>query len=142
MWERLCRTLGADDMLDNPAYASGELRSKNRDALNAELAAATGRYSSDDCVNLLNDAGVPCGHINNIEQVWNDPQIQHHGMARSVEHSTLGPMRVVNQPVSLSRAENNAWRATPERGEHNTEILKEFGFDDDEIRALETNSII
>jgi len=142
MWQRLCETLGADGMLENPAYTSGQLRSENRDALNAELAAATGRYSSDDCVNLLNKAGVPCGHINTIEQMWNDPQIEHHGMARSLQHATLGHQQVVNQPVSLSRAENTDWRGTPERGEHNVEVLRDFGFDENEIKALEASDVI
>lgn len=142
MWERLCKTLGADEMLDDPDYSTGELRSKNRDSLNEKLASATSRHTSEACVDMLNSAGVPCGQINNIEQVWNDPQIQHHEMAKPVNHSILGETQIVNQPVSLSRADNRNWSATPERGEHNDEILAEFGFSDSEVAAMKDDNVI
>lgn len=142
MWERLCKTLGAEEMLDDPDYASGELRSKNRDSLNKKLSDATSQHTSEDCVEMLNKAGVPCGQINNIEQVWNDPQIKHHAMAKSVSHSVLGETEIVNQPVSLSRADNDHWRGTPERGEHNNEILTEFGFSEEQIATFKKDDVI
>ena len=142
IWRRLCTALEAEDLLKDPDFATGELRSKNRDRVNERLAEATRHHTSDACVALLNDAGVPSGPISDIGEMWNNPQVQHHGMAKPVTHSVLGDTRVVGQPVSLSRANDLEWRATPERGEHSEEILSEFGFDASAIQELRDNEII
>src|SRR5579863_4666047 len=75
MWERLCPAIGAEELLGDPAYATGELRSKNRDSLNPEIQSRISQADSDAWIERLNEAGVPCGRINTVDQVFADPQV-------------------------------------------------------------------
>src|ERR1700726_3236968 len=103
IWERFCHTLEAPDLMARPEYANGANRLKNRDALNAEIDRHTVKRSSADWVERFNKAGVPCGPIYAIDQVFADPQVQHLRMAQSVTKKDKSPMRLVAQGVTLSR---------------------------------------
>ncbi len=135
-WARLCRTLDAQHLHDHPHYRSAELRSKNRDALNAELDAIFKTKSSAEWIAMLNEAGVPCGPIYKIDEMFEDPQVQHLQFVQSVQSKALGPLKVMRQPVSLSRTPSTMVAASPERGEHTDEVLAEFGFTEAEIATL------
>src|SRR5499433_3391994 len=84
IWERFCHALGDPDMIERPEYANAASRSKNRDALNAEIDAYTVKRTSVDWVERLNEAGVPCGPIFSIDQMFADPQVEHIKMAQPV----------------------------------------------------------
>ena len=135
-WARLCPTLDAHQLHDHPHYRSAELRSKNRDALNAELDAIFKTKSSAEWIAMLNEAGVPCGPIYKIDEMFEDPQVQHLQFVQSVQSKALGPLKVMRQPVSLSRTPSTMVAASPERGEHTDEVLAEFGFTEAEIATL------
>jgi crotonobetainyl-CoA:carnitine CoA-transferase CaiB-like acyl-CoA transferase len=137
LWERLCRAIGAEGLLDRPEYATAASRSANRDALNAELETYTAGRSSADWVERLNRAGVPCGPIHSIDKVFADPQVQHLGIVREI-----GAVRVVGQPVRLERTPSRVVAAPPDRGEHTSEVLREFGFSDAEIDRLRRDKVI
>ena len=85
IWERFCNALGAPEMIHRPEYKSGAERSKNRDALNAEIESHTVKRTSADWVERFNEAGVPCGPIYSVDQVYADPQVEHLGMAQPVK---------------------------------------------------------
>jgi formyl-CoA transferase len=136
MWGRLCEVLGAAELFDNPDYADGAVRLTNRDALNAAIESYTLERSSDDLVESMNAAGVPCGPIYSIDEVFADPQVQHLGMSKTVQHNTLGPMDVIDNAITMGGAAQMSYRATPERGQHTSEVLAEFGFSSDEIEKL------
>ena len=136
MWQRLCEVLGAPELFQNPDYADGAARLTNRDALNEAIESYTRRRSSDDLVEAMNAEGVPCGPIYSIDEVFADPQVQHLGMSRSVQHATLGPIDVINNAVTMGGAEEMTYRATPERGQHTAEVLAEFGYSASEIEQL------
>ncbi|GMQ75486.1 MAG: CoA transferase [Gammaproteobacteria bacterium] len=142
MWERLCEVLGAPGLFDNPDYADGGARLTNRDALNAAIESYTRSRSSDDLVDSLNAAGVPCGPIYSIDEVFADPQVEHLGMSKRVQHKTLGTLDVVNNAVIMGGAPQMTYRATPERGQHTSEVLAEFGYSDSEIKDLAQNGVI
>ncbi len=142
MWARLCEVLGAAELLDNPDYADGAVRLTNRDALNSAIESYTVSRSSDNLVESMNAAGVPCGPIYSIDEVFSDPQVQHVGMSRTVEHSTLGPMEVVNNAVIMGGVPEMTYRATPERGQHTSEVLAEFGYSDSAINELADSGVI
>lgn len=142
MWLRVCEAFEDPELANDPAYATGELRSENRDALNARLAEHTAKMNSRDCVDMLNKLGVPCGPINDIGEMWADPQVQHHGMAKPVKHPVLGDINVVGQPVTLSRAKPMEYRPTPERGEHTDEILKDAGYSSEDIAAFKADGTV
>ena len=93
-------------LLENPDYRTGAARSKNRDALNAEIERDLADRTSADWVERLNKAGVPCGPIYSIDQMFADPQVKHLGIAQSVGKKDKAQeklMRLVAQPMSLSR---------------------------------------
>jgi len=142
MWERLCAVLGASELFEHPDYADGAARLAHRDQLNAALESYTSTRSSDDLVESLNAKGVPCGPIYSIDEVFADPQVQHLGMSRTVQHPALGPMDVVNNALIMSGAPPMAYRATPERGQHTREVLSEFGYSASEIEQLAEQGVI
>jgi formyl-CoA transferase len=136
IWERFCQAVDARWLADSPSYASAAARLKNRDALNAEIDKLLSGRSSADWVAALNEAGVPCGPIYSIDQVFSDRQVEHLGIAQSVVRPNGETLNVVGQPVTLSRTPSRIACAPPEIGEHTDEVLKEFGYGDGEITAL------
>ena len=135
IWERFCHSLGDPDLITRPEYATAAARSKNRDALNAEIDAHTVKRTSADWVERLNEAGVPSGPIYSIDQMFGDPQVEHLKMAQPVKKKGK-EMKLVGQPVSLSRTPSKLVSWPPGLGEHIDQVLKEFGFRAGEIAAL------
>ncbi len=142
MWKRLCEVLGASELFEDPKYADGEARSINRDALNAAIESYTVERSSEEMVESMNAAGVPCGPIYSIDDMFADPQVRHLGMARLVQSEKLGTLDVVNNAITLAGAPEMAYRATPERGQHTSEVLSEFGYSVNEIKDLAKQGVI
>ena len=144
LFERLCKALEAPDMLKDPKYKDFDARLENRDELNGKIGAITETKPSQHWVDLLNDAGVPCGPIYNMEQVFGDPQVKHLGIATPMDSPALGTFPVVGQPVVLTRTPQpkKMRRATPEMGEQTDEILQDLGFAADEIKALHERNVV
>jgi formyl-CoA transferase len=142
IWERFCKALQAEELLHDPRYTNGAARSQHRVALNAAIAGYTRRYSSAELVELLNKAGVPCGPIYTIDQVFADPQVQHLGMAQTVQHPLLGPLQLVGQPFTLSAHDRQLRTATPERGQDTETVLSTLGLSAEEIAGLRAREVI
>jgi formyl-CoA transferase len=142
MWARLCEAIGRKDLLEAPEFKGLEKRAQNRDKLNAVLNEALKSDSSANWVEKLNRAGVPCGPIYSVDQVFADPQVQHLEAAAEVEHPKLGRYRVVNQAVKLSRTRSSMAAATPEVGQHTDEILRELGYSDRDIAGMRERRVI
>jgi crotonobetainyl-CoA:carnitine CoA-transferase CaiB-like acyl-CoA transferase len=136
IWQRFCETADAAALLQKPEYENAAARSKNRDALNAEIDIYTARRTSAEWVERLNKAGVPCGPIYAIDQMFADPQVEHVGIAQSVTKKDKSKMRLVGQPVTLSRTPSRLVARPPELGEHTDAVLKEFGFSARDIAVL------
>jgi crotonobetainyl-CoA:carnitine CoA-transferase CaiB-like acyl-CoA transferase len=136
MWERLCHTIGAAELIERPAYKSSGGRSGNRDALNAEIARHLAAATSAEWIERLNRAGVPCGPIYGIDEVFADPQVEHLRIVRSVRGAD-GDLHLVGQPIALSRTPSEIVAPPPRLGEHSEEVLREFGFDAVEIEKLQ-----
>jgi crotonobetainyl-CoA:carnitine CoA-transferase CaiB-like acyl-CoA transferase len=136
MWERFCQALGAQALLDKEEYRASEARLKHRDALNAAIEGYLQGRTSAEWVEHFNKAGVPCGPIYSIDQVFADPQVKHLGIAKSVNGKAKRKLTLVGQPVSLSRTPSHLAAPPPKLGEHTDAVLKEFGFSKREIKAL------
>jgi crotonobetainyl-CoA:carnitine CoA-transferase CaiB-like acyl-CoA transferase len=136
IWERFCQTLEAPELVARPEYENAANRSKNRDALNAEIDRITAKRPSADWVERFNKAGVPCGPIYAIDQVFADPQVKHVAMAQPVATEGANGLTLVGQPVSLSRTPSRLVAPPPGLGEHTDAVLEEFGFSAKDIAAL------
>ena len=142
IWERFCSAIGQEALASDPAYATGSERSKNRDRLNAAIAEITRRQPSAQWIDALNEAGVPCGPINTIDQVFADPQIRHLGMAQPVRSHERGDTELVGQPVIMSRTPSRIRTPPPTMGEHTEAILRDLGHDDARIAELRGAGVI
>jgi formyl-CoA transferase len=130
IWERFCRAIGGEALIADPRFASAAQRSANREALTAEIERRLAAATSSAVIDKLNDAGVPCGPIYALDEVFADPQVRHLGIAQPVAGT-----RVVGQGVKLSRTPSVPASPTPEIGQHTDEVLAEFGFTAAEIAA-------
>jgi formyl-CoA transferase len=135
-WQRFCEAAEATALMEKPEYKTSEARSKNRDALGAEIDNYLAARTSADWVERLNKAGVPCGPIYSIDRVFADPQVQHLGIVQGVTMTDNSKMRLIGQPVGLSRTPSRLATRPPNLGEHTNGILKEFGFSARDIAAL------
>jgi len=143
MWERLCEVLGSAALRKNPDYASGKLRSHNRDKLNADLNKLFKKATTEEWVERLNAAGVPCGHIYSVDKMFADPQVKHLSVVEDIESGDArGTLHLLAQPVRLSRTPSKVVAPPPERGQHNDEVLREFGFSKKEIADLKKAGVI
>ena len=142
VWERCAQAIGAAELIDHPDYATAPARSKNRDALNAEINRRTETKSTAAWVKEFNEAGVPCGPIYSIDQVFADAQVQHLRMAQDVPNPEDRHICLVGQPVTLSRTPSRMVARPPEFGEHTDEVLREFGFGAEEIAELKKRKVV
>ena len=137
IWARCANVLGHPEWLDDARFNSGAARSQNRHALNALIDAATRTGTTAHWVETLNEAGVPCGPINNMQQVFEDVQVQHLGIAQA-----LGDTRYLGQPFTLSRTDSEISAHPPAIGEHTDAILAEAGYGADEIAKLRAAQVV
>ncbi|MCH9674275.1 MAG: CoA transferase, partial [Gammaproteobacteria bacterium] len=136
IYRRFCEALSAPELLSDERFNSGKARFNHRDELNDAIAAYTVTKTSAHWVDLLNEAGVPCGPIYSIDQTFGDVQVQHLEMTKPLAHASLGEVNIIDQAVNLSRTPSQMRRATPECGEHTDEVLAEFGVSNEEVAAL------
>ncbi len=142
IWKRLCDAIGRPDLMNDPRFASAEGRASHREALADEINAVLATRPSLEWVESLNAAGVPCGPIHSMDEVFADAQVKHLNAAVAVEHPTLGTLNILNQAIKLSRTPGAVLTATPERGEHSDEILGELGLSAAEVADLRESGAI
>jgi crotonobetainyl-CoA:carnitine CoA-transferase CaiB-like acyl-CoA transferase len=139
---RFCRTIDRPDLADHPDYKTGRARSDNRKALNAAIEAITKTGPSAEWIDRLNQAGVPCGPIYKMDEVFADPQVKHLGIAQTVHHQQLGDIELVGQAVTLSRTPSRLKTASPDPGEHTDAILGELGYSAGDIARLKERGVV
>ena len=137
IWVRLCNAIGAPELATHPDYATGALRSQNRDALHGELEQHFLRRDASDWVETLNAAGVPTGPIYAIDEAFSDPQVRQLGIVQKV-----GDVAYLGQPVTLSRTPSQVVSHPPALGEHTVEVLRGLGYEDAEIDRLKSQNIV
>jgi crotonobetainyl-CoA:carnitine CoA-transferase CaiB-like acyl-CoA transferase len=142
IYKRFCEAIGAPELIDHKDYATDKLRSKNRAGMNKAIAEITKHKSSREWIDILNKAGVPCGPIYKMDEVFADEQVRHLKMAAPVHHPKLGNIEVVSQAVELSRTPSGVRYPTPEKGEHTDEVLGELGYDAADIAELRKQKVV
>jgi len=142
MYRRLCTALGVPQLIDDPRFKTVPDRSKNRKAMNEELDRACSVKTSAEWIAILNEAGVPCGPIYNVKEVFEDPHVRHLGLAVEVKSPALGEIQIQNVPVTLSRTPARVRTAAPEMGEHTDEVLREAGYSAEEIAKFRKDEVV
>ena len=136
LWQRFAEAIGHAEWVTKPGWTDQKGRSADRFAINAAIGEVTRTQTSAHWIELFEGAGIPCGPINTIDQVFADPQIQHLGLAAAVEHPRLGRTELVASPVTMSGIRRGIRSPTPERGEHTDAVLRDVGYSPAEIADM------
>ena len=142
IWRRFAEAVDKKDWLEMEEFKDAKNRLKNRDYLNSLIEELTVTKSSNEWVEKLEKVGVPCGPINSIDKVFEDPQVKHLGIAQSVDTIPFGETELVGQPFNLSRTPSSLKQRPPEKGEQNSDVLSELGFSDKELNDFKNQEII
>jgi crotonobetainyl-CoA:carnitine CoA-transferase CaiB-like acyl-CoA transferase len=138
-----CNVAGRSDLAADARFASNDGRVRNRAALIPIIAALMAQRASEDWLGALDAAGVPSGPINDIAQVFADPQVRHRGMRIELPHSLAGGVPQVANPIKLSKTPLEYPSAPPLLGQHTREILRaRLGMSDEEIESLSQRGVI
>ena len=140
--ERLCRVIGLPDLPRDPRFDSAARRSANRAELNALVGEKLRTRSTADWVAALNEAGVPCGPVYRLDEVFADPQVRHLAMTGPVEHPALGRLSLLRNAVRMTGAAATVRTPSPGSGDHTDEVLAELGYPPAEIGRLRAQNVI
>jgi crotonobetainyl-CoA:carnitine CoA-transferase CaiB-like acyl-CoA transferase len=135
-WQRLARVLGAPEWIEDARFITNTHRMQNLDALVALMNEKLATRTVAEWIALLEPAGVPCGPINSIAQVLEDPHALARDMVVELEHPKAGRTRAIGLPIKLSATPGKVARPAPLFGQHTREVLAEFGFGAAEIEDL------
>jgi formyl-CoA transferase len=142
LWTNFCKAAGREDWLEVPEWKTTAGRSADRARVNATISEVTRTQSSEWWINRLEDAGIPCGPVNDIKDVFDDPQVKHLEMAMPMHHRKRGDINVVANPLNIEGLETGVYRDVPELGEHGAEILAEAGLSATEIADLKAKGAL
>jgi crotonobetainyl-CoA:carnitine CoA-transferase CaiB-like acyl-CoA transferase len=137
-----CKAVGRDDLAAHPDYAVAKLRFRNRPALMGLLGDLFRTQPTAHWLDLLESEGVPAGPIYRMDEVFADPQVDHLGMAVPITHHARGDIRLIAQPLVMSRTPPKIETPIAEPGEHTDEVLAEAGFATEEIARLRDSRIV
>lgn len=141
-WRRLCHALGKPDWASDDGWSSNAKRAARRDELNDSIAEIVAQKPTAEWIDVLTEASVPCGPIYGIDEMFEDPQVQHMGIAQPLMTEPFGETQALAQPFELSRTPSSFAASPPARGQHNSEILEELGVSAEEYAELQEKSVV
>ena len=142
IWERFCEGMGMPELRENPEYKTNIERAQNRAKIVPYLQEIFIKQPVSHWVEKLQAVSVPCGPINDLEDVFSDPQLLSREMFVEMAHPTLGKIKQTGLPLKFSRTPGGIDRPPPLLGEHNQEVLQEIGFSAAEVEELKTQDVI
>ena len=142
LWERMCRAIGLPELIDDPRFITNTDRVANRPECVEVLSQVFREQPVAHWIKVISDAGVPCGPINRVSQVLNDPQVLHRNMVMDAPHPEVPGLKVPGSPIKLAASPPKVRRHPPLLGEHNDEILAESGYSRDRIADLRRRGVI
>ena len=140
--ERLLKNLDLLHLKDVPEFATNDLRMANREKINAVVQEEIGKHPRDYWIEHLNRAGVPCGPIHDLSDVFHDPQVLHQEMLLEVEQPEYGVIKMTGFPVKLRATPCKLRHPAPRLGEHSKAILNDLGFSEHDVENLATKRVI
>jgi len=141
-WERLCDAIDRKDLLDNINFIDNTSRMKNIKNLETELEVTFMKKNRTRWIQILDKAGVPCGPINNIQEVWEDPQIKFRNMKVKTVHPKTGEVENIGFVAKFLENPSSIRTPSPLLGEHTEKVLSDFGFSKEDIKKLFLNKAI
>ena len=142
-WLRLCQAVEKPELAKDPRFASNAQRVAHREELIAILQDLFRRRDTSSWIEVLSDAGLPCGPVNTIDRVFNDPQVRHRNMLLEVEHPTAGTVRMAGLPIKFSATPASLRLPPPLLGQHSEEILQSWlAMSDENVQELKGKKII
>lgn len=142
LWTRFCHILNRVELLYDPRFASNDLRNRHRQELEAILQEVFKAKSTGEWRQLLEDGGIPCGPINTVKEVVNDPQVLAREMIVEVAQPKAGLLKIAGIPIKFSHTPCRVEKPAPLLGEHTEEVLRSFGFSGEEISRLKREKVI
>ena len=142
LWERFCKAMGREDLQSHPDYAMNGDRVRNRSSLVPNLQEEFLKKPVAQWVAQLEEGGVPCGPINELSDVFSDPQVTARDMLLEIPHPTLGRIKQAGIPIKFSATQGSIDRHPPLLGEHTDEILEELGYSSDQVSKLKAEGAV
>ena len=139
---KLCEAIGRPDWAQDERFAANAARVRNSAALSPLLAERFRDFTKGELTAVLDAAGVPCGPINAVPQVFDDPQVVHRRMLRRLPHPAAGTVPQVVSPMNFAEAPLAFDRAPPLLGQHTAEVLAEVGLGPAEVEALAARGVV
>jgi crotonobetainyl-CoA:carnitine CoA-transferase CaiB-like acyl-CoA transferase len=136
IWERFCKAIALDELIDDPRFASNPTRVQHYQELSTELERSTITKTSDEWLTLCHEIDVPAGPIYDMSQVYKDPHVLERGMLQQLEHPIAGLINHIGLPVKMSLTPGQIRLPAPVLGQHTSQILTRFGFTTEDIAAL------
>lgn len=142
-WLKLCELLNAQELSQDPRFENNQERVKNRQELAQILNGIFSQKDAAEWLALLEEAGLPCGPINTVPEVFRHPQAANRNMVQEVDHPSAGRIKLTGFPYKLSRTPASTRLTPPGLGEHNQEILQDLlGYDQEKIKTLQEQGVI
>ena len=141
-WEQFCRAIGQGELIDDPRFIGPSERKLREKELAALLEETTIQHPTAYWLDLMENAGVVGGPIYNMEQVYQDPQVLARDMLVDLEDPDLGTLHNIGIPVKLSATPGRIRHRAPKLGEHSIEVLKEWGFSQEELKTLVDAAVV
>lgn len=142
LFERLCRALGLDQMIDDPRFKNNAARVVNREACIKLIVDRVAEMDTAALVVTLDVEGVPYSPINDFESLWADGQVEALGVIENGNDPDYGDFKMIGLPFTINDHERGLQRTAPRLGEHSREVLAELGYDEDRIEYLIAHGIV
>ncbi|MCC5902567.1 MAG: CoA transferase [Halomonas sp.] len=141
-FKRFCQVLSLPELTQDTRFATNGARVSHRKELVPILEAALAQHSTDEWLSDFEAAGVPCGPINTLDQVFDDPHVKARGLKQTLPHSQAGQVDLVANPIRINGESLSATTAPPTLGEHTDLVLDEIGITAEQRQALRAAGVI
>ncbi len=142
LWQRFCDAIGRPDLMEDPRFATADERVAHRSECVQTLSEIFQTDTAAHWVEVISDAGVPCGPINRVDDVVNDAQVRARNMVVAIPHPNVPDLRVAGSPLKLAETPPSIRHHPPLLGQHNDEILGELGYSAKDIARLQKAGVI